>query len=263
MDNQTEVIQPAFLSPGTLEGKKIGEGGESIVLKTANDLVIKLERPINPTHAWGPFLHSREFLKRTKQGYHQMEAIFGDYLLKTLFVRGSAVGGGETNVRIQRGIEGHDLEKLAVGGWEKAIAADNSELHRQAMGILVGAVRVLNEMGVPMDLHGGNIIYDSTSQKLRIIDAGPPLAIRDVLTNDDEQSNELKPGAKGYIKGTIDRLKWYLGYVPVDPQKRRLMSEETRNEVLKGAGISDDELKAILNDPVEHAKLRGKEDQLE
>jgi len=162
--------------PPNNQGEILGQGAESIVRKYGDHYVIKEIQTTdkegkskNPTEL--TIRKSSEFINSLRQDQDRLLAIYDDQLLETQFITGLDDQENETQYRLQERINGRNASEEM-----KEIGKNNfREKHRkELLRLLYATKKATVELGMPIDMHGDNIVVENESEKLKIIDFGAP-----------------------------------------------------------------------------------------
>ncbi|MFC1755778.1 hypothetical protein ACFLZK_00080 [Patescibacteria group bacterium] len=209
-------------------GEKIGSGYESIVRELGPDWVIKEINPYKPSgekKSSGEinFSRSPERIKVINKNQERLEEIFGkEHFARTYFVKVEDKGNKDEYVMVQKRIKGTVFSEVA--GIEFTSNKQMVESSREDFkNIIWGVKKATVELGVPMDIHAGNIMREEKTGRLVIFDSGVPSEEADLVFNSD-----LDRAKRAFIRADrrINRIREYEGYLELTEEERKELNEK-------------------------------------
>lgn len=209
-------------------GEVIGTGRESIVKELGPDWVIK---EVNPLNARGEnrsegrmaWFRSPERVKGLSKEQEKLEEIFGkDHFPRAYFVYGKDAEGKEGYMMVQKRIEGDTMRDLIGDEYEseKDMIEQNRE---QYMAIVWGTKKAFVELGVPIDFHDGNMVRETNTGNIVLIDTGFP-SEEGSFVFDGEGHRAHHGLTRAYQR--VDRIKQYENFLNLSQREIRELNEQ-------------------------------------
>lgn len=217
--------------PGKNDNRKIiGSGGEHVVYDENELFVVKEINSLDHQtgNAKDPNIievqQSPEFLKWFEEDQATLKEIFKERLVKMYTTTSPDEDGDKKIKKVQEKIVGKSVDEaiaeLGDDGREKFIEQNREELLHLVYGIKKGTA----ELGIPIDIHRGNVRIDQEDNKIKVIDLGAPSAELKLLPDfpDEKKKQEKYKQIVGRYKA-INRLESELG--PTQSEKNRFSEE--------------------------------------
>jgi hypothetical protein len=215
-----------------LQGEFIGKGAESIVKELGPDWVIK---EVNPTDKQGnarsqktiEWFRNPDRVRELNKEQIILEQLIGkEHFVRSYFIYGEDQNGNEGYMMVQKRIDGKTVRDL-VGSEYSSPREMIYQNREQLMEIVWGVKKAFIELGVPVDFHDGNMIKETGTGRIVLVDCGFPSEENSRVFGTKVYEGINRTLANEYKR--IDRIRYYETYLKLSEEEKQKL--DTKHEV--------------------------------